>query len=334
MRVKCEYCGSYILDTDETCPSCGAPNEHMARSASGIPKTIGELRAFAEKHNLPLEKMRFFIGEDYRGAKAFGIYEKPGGIFVVYKNKADGSRAVRYEGTDEAYAVNELYLKMKQEVDKRIPYMRAGTRPPGSSGGRREGFVSNLEAARNGERLENSYEYRERRPDYTGGSSKPPNRKNRGPVRGCLTAFLVVLAIFIVFGIIGTVINRTRPVTGYYSYNGRQYYYDSDDWYIYSGTDDWIPAVVDEELRRNYDDYYDSAYYRDDYGASDFYDSDYYTPGTYEYHDTGNGYDYNDSGYDYDYDNDTWDDDWDDDDWDWDNDWDWDTGDTDWDDDW
>ena len=37
-------------------------------------------------------------------------------FFIVYKNKADGTRAVRYKGTDEAYAVNELYLKLKDEI--------------------------------------------------------------------------------------------------------------------------------------------------------------------------------------------------------------------------
>lgn len=36
--------------------------------------------------------------------------------FVVYKNKDDGQRALRYRGTDEAYAVNELYLKLKDEI--------------------------------------------------------------------------------------------------------------------------------------------------------------------------------------------------------------------------
>ena len=67
--------------------------------------------------NLPLEEMRTFIGEDYKGAKAFGIYkDETDGTFVVYKNKEDGTRAVRYKGSDEAYAVNELYQKMKERV--------------------------------------------------------------------------------------------------------------------------------------------------------------------------------------------------------------------------
>lgn len=116
MRQKCEYCGGWIDDADEVCPNCGAANDHLMVSGAGEPKTIEELRAFAEARNLPLRDMRFFIGEDYKEPRAFGIYEEPDGNFVVYKNKANGERAVRYRGKDEAYAVNELYQKMKSEV--------------------------------------------------------------------------------------------------------------------------------------------------------------------------------------------------------------------------
>lgn len=115
MQQKCEYCGAYINDTDAMCPHCGAVNDNVMRSADGIPKTIGELKAYAVQNHLPLEQMRFFIGEDYRGARAFGIYEE-NGIYTVYKNKADGTRVIRYHGTDEAYAVNELYQKMHAEI--------------------------------------------------------------------------------------------------------------------------------------------------------------------------------------------------------------------------
>lgn len=59
MKLKCNYCGSFIKDTDEKCPNCGAVNEHLMRSADGIPKTIEELKAFCQKHNLPLKQMRF-----------------------------------------------------------------------------------------------------------------------------------------------------------------------------------------------------------------------------------------------------------------------------------
>lgn len=85
-------------------------------NAQETPRTIEELRAWYVAHNLPPEDVtRFFIGRDVREPRAFGVY-RDGDSFVVYKNKDDGSRAVRYHGPDEAYAVNELYLRLKQEI--------------------------------------------------------------------------------------------------------------------------------------------------------------------------------------------------------------------------
>ena len=116
MELKCEYCGAFLSDTDEKCPNCGAINRHHKRVADHTPKTIEELKKWYEDRHLPpYETTRFFIGIDYKAPKAFGIYEENGN-FIVYKNKADGSRAVRYKGRDEAYAVNELYLKLKSEI--------------------------------------------------------------------------------------------------------------------------------------------------------------------------------------------------------------------------
>ena len=63
---------------------------------------------------MPLLRMRFFVGEDFKEPKAFGIYQD-GDDFVVYKNKANGQRAVRYRGPDEAYAVSELFQKLLEE---------------------------------------------------------------------------------------------------------------------------------------------------------------------------------------------------------------------------
>lgn len=116
MQVKCDFCGSFMEDGMESCPNCGAANSNLKRTAGGTPKTIEELKEWYVARNLPpYETTRFFIGEDYKGAKAFGIF-RDGDEFTVYKNKADGSRAVRYKGKDEAYAVNELYLRLKEEI--------------------------------------------------------------------------------------------------------------------------------------------------------------------------------------------------------------------------
>ena len=116
MQVKCDYCGAYIEDKDEFCSHCGAVNAYFNRSTAGTPKTIEELKDWYRAKNLPSEEItRFFIGKNYQGARAIGIYEEDG-EYIVYKNKDDGSRAVRYKGKDEAYAVNEVYLKLKSEI--------------------------------------------------------------------------------------------------------------------------------------------------------------------------------------------------------------------------
>ena len=116
MEVKCEYCGSMIEETLEKCPNCGATNVNVRRTTDITPKTIEELKKWYTDHNLPpYETTRFFIGEDHKGPKAFGIYESEG-KYIVYKNKDTGERAIRYQGTDEAYAVNELYMKLKSEI--------------------------------------------------------------------------------------------------------------------------------------------------------------------------------------------------------------------------
>ena len=116
MRVKCSYCGDYIDDTELECPNCGATNEQLKRSADGIPKTIEELKTFAAQKNIPLSQMRFFLDYDMKEPRAYGIYKDEYGNFIVYKNKSNGERAVRYKGSDEAYAVNEIYQKLRTEM--------------------------------------------------------------------------------------------------------------------------------------------------------------------------------------------------------------------------
>lgn len=134
---NCAYCGTALGPGDEICPSCGAPNPHHVpggEAGTRKPRTIGELRAFCESKGMPLEKMRFFIGINEPSPRAFGIYRE-GDRFIVYKNKSDGSRAVRYEGPDEAYAVNELYLKLLEE--HRLRQNGGGSGGTRSSGARR-----------------------------------------------------------------------------------------------------------------------------------------------------------------------------------------------------
>lgn len=64
--------------------------------------------------------MRFFLGEDRKEPKCFGVYYDPArDRYIVYKNKADGTRAIRYEGPDQAEAVRIIYEKMGDEIQLR-----------------------------------------------------------------------------------------------------------------------------------------------------------------------------------------------------------------------
>lgn len=90
---KCQYCGATISSEEKTCPSCGAPNPNYVEDTKRtvfFPKTIAELQEYCAERGMPLLRMRFFIGENYKEPKAFGIY-KDGDDFVVYKNKANGT---------------------------------------------------------------------------------------------------------------------------------------------------------------------------------------------------------------------------------------------------
>ena len=84
------------------------------------PQTIEEFIQLCNEKNVPYEEMRFMLGQDCREPKCFGICKDPDtGEFVVYKNKADGTRYERYRGMDEAYAVSIIYQKMDDEIVKR-----------------------------------------------------------------------------------------------------------------------------------------------------------------------------------------------------------------------
>lgn len=279
MKTKCSFCGSFISDTDEICPNCGAVNENLMRSADGIPKTIEELKAFSDEHNLPLKDMRFFLGEDFKEPKAFGIYKDDDGNFVVYKNKADGSRAVRYQGKDEAYAVNEIYQKMRSEIR-----MRKQQKPS------------------------------ENDPDVKVGAQKAKQAalKKKRKIADFFSIFLVIflLVLYVVLSCVKS------PGKGYYNYDDTYYYYDSSSWYYYDDyNNQWEKTYsIDDELSKNYKDYSSGSDYSTDFGIDNFNNSQYYLD-----HNNSNSYwndswddddwdwDSNDS---WDYNDSDWDSDW------------------------
>ena len=105
-------------NTGEQTPANAAVAGSSGWQPGTRPRTIEQLQDFCAYNEMPLERMRFFVGEDYKEARAFGIYGEDR-RFVVYKNRSDGSRVVRYDGPDEAYAVGELYDKLLDECHRR-----------------------------------------------------------------------------------------------------------------------------------------------------------------------------------------------------------------------
>ncbi len=277
MKIKCDWCGSWINDFDQVCPNCGGVNNNYNRHASGVPQTIEELKAWAKEMNLPLEEMRTFIGEDYKGAKAFGIYkDESDGTFVVYKNKEDGTRAVRYKGSDEAYAVNELYQKMKERVAVQKAHQQPKAAMPSS------------------------------------GASVSAQQKQSGKKRSkaLFSIVLIIMLAIIPLSVIFALIGASGPSTGYYSYGNQSYYYYSGDWYEWEN-DSWQYAPNESWMDSDYESYYDSYSYDSDAEYEDFKDSSYYIP--YESN-SDNDSDWDDDSWDSGWDsNDSWDsgyDDW------------------------
>lgn len=195
MKIKCEYCSAMIDETSERCPNCGAPLSGANRTSNEQPKTIEELQAWYLAHHLPPEEItRFFIGKNIKEPKAFGIYKDGNGDYVVYKNKSTGERAIRYQGSDEAYAVNELYQRLKAEiVDQKAN--RPSNQPPASDG-------------------------------------KKKKRKGCGCMMAILVLFLIG-AILSVFDNTPPNGYYNYHGTQYYHQGSSWYYYDSntDDWY-------------------------------------------------------------------------------------------------------
>lgn len=219
MKIQCDYCGNTYEDYQPQCPKCGAPNpSHHDNDKQ--PRTISALQQWYEDRHLPpYETTRFFIGINYTKPKAFGIYKDENtGDFVVYKNKADGTRAIRYQGKDEAYAVNELYQKLKDEI----------------------------------------VHQKNRSQQTRSMQSGSTFRRRSGGVRLGKFGWFVIIAWFIIIFTASTVTNKINKYNGYYDYNDTVYYKDGGTWYYFDDSyDDWYttyePAQYSDD---NHGDYY------------------------------------------------------------------------------
>ncbi len=291
MKIQCDYCGNTYEDTLKQCPNCGAPNPSH-NDGDKKPRTIEELQKWYQDRKLPPENVtRFFIGKDIKESKAFGIYRDENGDFVVYKNKADGTRAVRYQGKDESYAVNELYQKLKDEI------VHQKTSSQSRAKAAENKAISDAKLKKSIKRAEKT--------------------SNRSLILGVI--FLLVFLIYSNWSVA-----NANKYNGYYNYKGSTYYRYADDWYIYdddydsysySDYDSWGKVYdydVPEELEQSKDDYYLGNTWNPDISSTNFEDSSWYQ----EIQERESSSDSYDNDYDWS-DNDSWDSD----STDWDSDW-------------
>ena len=306
--------------------------------------SMQDIRVTAEKLNMQLDTMRFFVGENRRDARCFGIYQDPNTLeFVVYKNKASGDHVERYRGYDEAEAAQIFWDKIESETEMRQARY-GGAVSASSAASYRDRY---LDRSQNGTVGGSKYNFAQSFADMRRGNDRPTNvplgRPHvRKPNKTKIGVFFVSILIFciacnVILPIIcgkmaGRFNTRSRDMHryGYYQVDDDLYYYQGNNWYYYNAiADSW-------DLFYDYDDsWYDDYYYGSSYDFDDPYDSFYYSDYYIDYtgNDYGSSYDYD---YDYDYDDYSYDYDYDDYDWDWGgSDWDsWDSYDTDWDSDW
>lgn len=263
--------------------------------------SLQEYKDFVERHNIPLDTIRFALGEDKgHDPRWFYIYQdRFTGEWVVAKNKSDGSTAERYRGNDEAKACQILFDKMEEEFNKR-KYASEDTAGGGSG---------------------------------SSGSTKKRKKSHFSSFVLRFLPYLIAIPICVYAFWDGYRDTHTkRPGQGYYVFHNTYddgsvwddlYYYLDSCWYYYDDEyDDWY---VDSDFDYSYDDvddYYIGSYYSSldgyyDGEAWDFDDTSYYQNYVESKDNNDNYYDDDD------------DDSWDSFDWG-----DWDSNDSDWDSDW
>ena len=277
---QCPFCGATVRSDEKVCPGCGAANEGYVEDAPRTiyrPKTIEELKEYCAERGMPRLKMRFFIGENYQQPKAFGIYQDKD-QFVVYKNKANGQRAIRYQGPDEAHAVNELFTKLLDECHMRGIYPDGKPQQISNTGE----LVSRSAGTRSGPKAGG----RLRWPDDKKGDSTDKFYNSVGSSSFDWEKFGKVFLILFFIVIIGMMLYScmSHSNDGYYrDSRDKLYYRYGSSWYTYVDYDSdysWVRrsgwSKTSSFPENNKEDYYIGREYRSNWGGSDFKDSSYW----------------------------------------------------------
>ena len=144
-KVKCNYCGNQVDDFLTNCPVCRNPlpvngptkgpvlnydAPKYTKTEHAVPTTIEEFQKLIVVNSYPsAETSHFYIGQNVSHPKAFGICKEFNSI-IIYLNKADGTRVIKYRGNDEQYAVTSFFKIYKEKViDKLNAQPSAHIRP-------------------------------------------------------------------------------------------------------------------------------------------------------------------------------------------------------------
>ena len=218
---------------------------------NSVPETIEELKEWYADKRLPKEsKTRFYIGRNYKYPKAFGIYkDSETGRFIVYKNKRNGARVIRYEGLDEGVAVRELHLRLVKEIENQKNPKKKMT-----------AFEEIKEAFFNyGIQLKEEW-YRSKK-DF---------------LAEFFMAFILLMGLIIglcacICAVIDSVVyGLVGHINGYYDINNDHYYYQYGSWYLFEDSEGWIKQkrkAVPNEL------FWNKAEYKTEYKTEEPYTS-------------------------------------------------------------
>lgn len=272
MKIQCTYCENFIEETERTCPKCGGTNARFRLLPGTEPITLEELKKFCKDHNVTPGKTHFYVGENHSGPKAFGIYQEVDtGNFVVYKNKSDGSRAVRYSGPDEARAVHEIFQKMCEIAGVNWSAPKSNRR--NSSTSAKQGKKSNSSKANEQPQKKGSKKSNSNNVKRNGAYKRAIDKINylfggfwemfgNGISKIFEWLYRVAIIAFVIFWIIGaakdiyTYLFGPKYEEGYYYYDDNYYYTNGPFWYIYDdSSDDWDRTDILDPFRESYDEY-------------------------------------------------------------------------------
>ena len=189
MKIKCSYCGNEFDETLDNCPSCGGVNVNVKKTSESGPRTLEELKKwFYETNGLTSEKTHIYVGENCSEPAVFGMYkDEDTNDFIVYKNKQNGERAIRYQGKDEQYAVNELYQLIQRQA------IRNGV---ALNGAKKPGNITN-------------------RNDVLKHMTKKVNKHNNPCGCGCSSFFIILLAVVILISSLYSCVDSSSHVANY-----------------------------------------------------------------------------------------------------------------------